>query len=367
MTVNGTACSLATNPGHSVTPLTNPQPTGCPQTGQPIYQDPFAGEIPIPADGAPGCSPGSAGSPSPCSLLSGSYNLNPGTYYGGICIGAPSGSSCTGSNCATDTIASYSPNVHLHTSIDATTTTLVTDGGGPNSPVQVGDVIQIDSEQMLVTNNGPAPHTTLTVQRGYNNTVAAAHNTPPQLEIYKVTGPATTANVTMAAGTYIMAGGGFAVCGNSTLSAPNVLIYNTDDSTHSTGNGALGTVDLNTTGSVTLGPQTSGSYTGLTIFQDPNLEMSNVKCDMRDHTNPQPSLWDVELQSMGSSGSNGALGSISGTIYLPAQDALFSDEVSGTADVAVLSGCIYIDGANSTFDFDSGGGHLFGVGEQLSG
>ena len=57
----------------------------------------------------------------------------------------------------------------------------------------------------------------------------------------------------MSAGTYIMAGGGFRVCGASTLSAPNVMIYNTNDQVGATVYQAIDQVLLNTTGSVTLG------------------------------------------------------------------------------------------------------------------
>ena len=48
-----------------------------------------------------------------------------------------------------------------------------------------------------------------------------------------------------------------------------------------------------------------------------------------------------------------------GTIYAPAQDALFADQISGTANLAVITGCIFIDGATSTFEFNPS--ELFGV------
>ena len=67
--------------------------------------------------------------------------------------------------------------------------------------------------------------------------------------------------------------------------------------------------------------------------------------------------------SMGSSGANGALGSVSGTIYAPDDGALFADAVSGTATLAVITGCIYIDGSTSTFDFSPD--QLYGNGVTL--
>jgi hypothetical protein len=42
---------------------------------------------------------------------------------------------------------------------------------------------------------------------------------------------------------------------------------------------------------------------------------------------------------------------------------LFSDFVGGTANLAVITGCILIDGGNATFDFQLSG--LFGVGLAL--
>jgi hypothetical protein len=67
--------------------------------------------------------------------------------------------------------------------------------------------------------------------------------------------------------------------------------------------------------------------------------------------------------SMASTGANGALGSISGSLYAPANRADFADEVSGTANLAVLASCIVINESTSTFAFDPTG--LFGAGWVL--
>ena len=173
--------------------------------------------------------------------------------------------------------------------------------------------------------------------------------------------PSSTGNaqVTLAPGTYIMAGGGLRVCGSSALLAPNVLIYNTNNAAQPSGNGAIGQVLLNTTGSVALGPQTGGQYQGLTIFQNPALALSDSQCDNRSSNE-----WDIALLDMASTGANGKLGSISGTIYAAHPHSLFGDSVSGTANLAVYTGCIRIEGANSTFNFESGG--LFGTGSALA-
>ncbi|HEY4346219.1 MAG TPA: hypothetical protein VGM80_01420, partial [Gaiellaceae bacterium] len=178
------------------------------------------------------------------------------------------------------------------------------------SAVSASDVIQIDSEQMLViavTANGT--NSILTVSRGYNGTTETTHSSGTT--IYQPAG---------------------------------------------TGNGGLGQVDIATSGNVTLTPPTSGAYAGLTIFQDPRLELSTAKCDNR-----AQSLWDIALTSSGN-GLNG----ISGTIYAADQYALFGDQMSGTAELAVITGYIFINGATSTFNFDVSGG-LFGTSSGLTG
>jgi hypothetical protein len=214
-----------------------------------------------------------------------SDTLNPGTYWGGICIGAPAGTTCgpqTGGKCDTSS--------------------------------------------------------------------------------------ASPTTVTLNAGVYIMAGGGFFVCGNTTLDASaGVMIYNTVDSSTSAATGKLDQVKINTNGNVTLKPPVNGQYTGMTIYEgpdptssanpNPNLQLSpNSKCDGR----------NVDLTDVALVHSANGLSGISGTVYAPAQYALFADSLSGTAELAVIAGCIFIDGADSTFNFSASGG-LFGRGPGLIG
>jgi hypothetical protein len=345
LSVDGTACQT---PGRQVTaPWTAP---GCPVTGASVLADPFAGHIPLPALGAPACtSPtyGAAASFSPKRTLTG-----------------PLAKSLTDSSV-----------------------------GVSGTSIQDGDIIQIDSEKMQVTSVGS---TSLTVARAQLGSTLAAHSVGAEVKKLPVTGstgtaaspaacavpsgtvflhPGTyygglcigatsgtdcdsacdtgTARANLAPGTYVMAGGGFHVCGSSTLSAPNVMIVNTTDPSHAAGSGALDQVELNTSGSVTLGPQTEGLYAGMTIFQPPAEAMTDSKCDNRDQD-----LWDIALVKA-ATGLNG----ISGTVYAPHEHALFGDAASGIANLAVITGCIYIAGADSTFDFDGSG--LFGVGTSL--
>jgi hypothetical protein len=214
---------------------------------------------------------GSPTGPTPL-LISTSRTLLPGTYYGGICLGSANGVDCAASNCAVaSTTTPYSPPVQLNAAINATQTTFAVKWTGGTDPVAANDVIQIGSEQMLVT---IAPATTspatLTVQRGYSGTTAAA--AARNAAVTRVPPPSTPPTVHLQQGEYIMAGGGFHVCGNMALDAPNVLIYNTNDpSAPAATYGKVGQIEINTTGTVTLGPQTLDQdplYAGFTIFED---------------------------------------------------------------------------------------------------
>jgi len=308
---------------------------------------------------------GSAATPDQCKVSSGTITLEPGTYYGGICIGAPSGSDCTTTTCVPTSpysAAAYSPAETVTTSFTATATSTVLSGA---TPIVVGDMIQIESEWLLVTGvsiggSGKTTTSTVTFTRAQLGSTAASH--AGGTAVLKGTPKAAT-QVTLAPGTYIMAGGGFHVCGAAALSAPNVLIYNTQDATNTAGAGAIDQVLLNTNGSVSLGPQTVGTYAGLTAFQDRTLSVtpSTTSCDTK---SKDWTTADMVLASMASTGANGKLGSVSGTIYIPASRAIFSTYVGGTANLAVMSSCILIDGGDATFDFQLSG--LFGVGLQLT-
>jgi hypothetical protein len=181
--------------------------------------------------------------------------------------------------------------------------------------------------------------------------------------VSKYTAPSNV-SATLAAGTYIMAGGGFRVCGASSISAPNVMIYNTQDPTNSTGFGALDQFELNTTGSVNIGPLASGPNEGLTYDQDSSLALDAADdCNHRNNhqqsSQAQIDTYDIALLSAASTGANGSLGSLSGSIYAPANRSDFVDNLSGTANLAVLTSCILINGADSTFAFNPSG--LFGT------
>jgi hypothetical protein len=173
--------------------------------------------------------------------------------------------------------------------------------------VQTGDYILVDSERMLVTGGGGT--TSLTVQRAQLGTTAATHHVNKAVQY--VTG---TPNVTLAAGTYVMAGGGFFVCGGATVNAPNVLILSTTDTVSGTTYAALDQIQIDTSGSVTLGAQATGPYQGLTIYQQASDSLASAAnptspaaCNGRSST-----ATDILLNA-----SSNGLNGISGTIYEP--------------------------------------------------
>jgi hypothetical protein len=258
--VNGVTCSLQNDNPPDAFP-----PAGCPKVGQPSIGDPFAGKIT-----APTLSPTGA-----CQY----------PVYGSV---TPWGT-------------------HPKLSVAMTTaqvpTTTIT--ATLAVPANNGDVIVVENEDMLVISGGGT--TSLLVQRGYLGTTVANHGSGKEIKYLPVTGTAGTA----------------------LLPGPCNI----------------------PSGTVTLNPGTyyGGICIGASSGNDCGAKNDSTKANIQ----------DVALYSMASTGPNGALGSISGTIYAPGPYAIFADAVSGTANLAVLTSCMLIDGGNSTFAFNPGG--LFGV------
>ncbi len=326
--------------------------------------------------------PGSAGNPAQLHPADGDV-LSPGTYYGGICIGLPVGTTCNDANCAAAlTTQSYSGTAP--TLSQAITNTPVTAPFNTFTVTQqkiaAGDVINIGTEDMQVTSvtNNAGGGQTLTVVRGYMTDTAVTSakgglaNHASGATISKVVSSQPAVSVTLNSGIYIMASGGFYVCANGSVSAPQVLLYNTDDTVSGAEVAKIGQIELFTLRSVTLGPQPAGLYGGLTIFQDHQNEVDTTdSCDKKSMVGS--SAWDVALVAAASTGANGSLGSISGSVYATdsthpgANRTDFGDGLSGTATLAVMTDCIFIDGANSTFNFDTQQGKLFGLSATLTG
>ena len=174
----------------------------------------------------------------------GTVNLPAGTYYGGICIGNPVGVNCDWNHCGpTYASSAYSPVQTLVGAIDEFAETIRSSG----TAIQNGQFIMIDGEQMLVLSGGGT--TILQVRRAQRDTISDAHGSGRAITRGVVASPTGTVNVTLDPdGTYIMAGGGFWVCGNATVSAPNVFFFNTNDVLGGTEYEPLGPFVLNTSG-----------------------------------------------------------------------------------------------------------------------
>lgn len=154
-----------------------------------------------------------------------------------------------------------------------------------------------------------------------------------------------TAKVTLAAGVYIMAGGGLSVTNSAWLTGSGVMIYNT----RASASGSYTAVNLATTGTITLSAPGAGTYAGLLIFQD------------------RAATTNVILRP-----GNGISG-LSGTVYAPGWNASSKADpkcpgttanagaasvivgASGVANLQVIAAQILICGANATFNFDSHG------------
>jgi hypothetical protein len=283
---SGTVTVPLVIPQATVSPAGSATVTDVPSTATSVSTFTVGGAAPwMPTSGLTQNPLGGPLGPSPY-LVNSDMNLQPGTYYGGICLGSANGIDCAGSNCAAGSGSSttpYVPPVTTDGNVNATQPSIPikwnsANGGGTPDPVGNGDTIQIENEQMTVTAVGMSTytgggmnmgHAMLTVLRAINGTTGAAHNNKA---VTKVPPPPTPVTVNMAAGEYIIAGGGFHVCGNVSLNAPHVLIYNTaDPSSLLSTYGKVGQVEINTTGTVTLGPQTLDQdplYAGFTIFED---------------------------------------------------------------------------------------------------
>jgi hypothetical protein len=81
---------------------------------------------------------------------------------------------------------------------------------------------------------------------------------------------------------------------------------------------------------------------------------------------------DIAFLNAGSASGHDPLDNVSGTLYAAGPRADFENSLFGSANLAVISSCVYIDsgdvpGAASNFTFVPGNGALAGVAPQLSG
>jgi parallel beta-helix repeat protein len=138
-------------------------------------------------------------------------------------------------------------------------------------------------------------------------------------------------NLTMNPGVYVIAGGGFSVTGNASVSGNGVLIYNAG-SNYPNASGNFGGITLSGNGTINLSAPSTGPYAGIVIFQS------------RDNTRA------ISLSGNAAAGLNGGL------IYAPQALLNFSGNAQLTHSPLIvgqlqLSGngsCSLTDGSDST-------------------
>jgi Tfp pilus assembly protein PilX len=74
--------------------------------------------------------------------------------------------------------------------------------------------------------------------------------------------------VTLNAGTYVMAGGGFTISSTAAVTGSGVTIFNTLDPSKPNAAGAIAAIDLGGSGTINLSASTSVDYPGILFYQD---------------------------------------------------------------------------------------------------
>ncbi len=149
--------------------------------------------------------------------------------------------------------------------------------------------------------------------------------------IYTKISVAANAHLTMQPGVYAIAGGGFTVSGNASLTGDGVTIYNAGSNYPNSG-GSFGSIALSGNGEVNLSAPTSGMYTGVLIFQ------------ARDNSKP------ITLSGNAVLGLNNGYG---GIIYAPAAPLKVSGNVS-LAHVPLVVATLSMSGSAGAFGLASG-------------
>ena len=105
---------------------------------------------------------------------------------------------------------------------------------------------------------------------------------------------------TLNPGVYYLNGGGFSMSGNANLTAIGVMLYNA---------GPSGNISITGNGSVTMSPPTSGTYQGISVFQNRTVN-SQVAITGNGSLNLTGSIYapDANLTVTGN-GSNNVMGS----------------------------------------------------------
>ena len=159
----------------------------------------------------------------------------------------------------------------------------------------------------------PVPNpATMTVQSGSNYQIHTAGTYTLQPGVYTggITITASSGTITLNPGVYYMQGGGFFDTGGIDVTGSGVTIYNAPTSTNDQ-------VKLAGNGDVTLSPPTSGTYKGVSIFQD------------------RTSTAVIDLTG------NGAM-SLSGTIYSAGAEV----DLTGNGSISLLGSQIIANNLN---------------------
>jgi hypothetical protein len=108
-----------------------------------------------------------------------------------------------------------------------------------------------------------------------------------------------SSSVTLNPGTYYINGGGISASGSSSISGDGVFIYNTGG----------GSINLSGTGNISLSPMTSGTYAGITIFQDRSNTASATMSGGSNISNTGTFYFPDATVTLSGSGSVGVMGS----------------------------------------------------------
>jgi hypothetical protein len=185
--------------------------------------------------------------------------LNPSTtavtLSGSASVTANNGSIIVDSTSSTAVVSSGAPSItapvldlsgSIHYSGTNPNKATITNTGQPNTPDPLAGISAPSSSGMTVQSSSTinmSGASTRTVSPGVFNGG------------FTLSG---SSSLTLSPGAYYINGGGINMSGSSSISGSGVFIYNT-------GGGAI---NLSGTGSVSLSPMTTGTYTGITIFQD---------------------------------------------------------------------------------------------------
>jgi hypothetical protein len=346
-----------------------------------VVHPPTAGAAPV--AGSNGCPSGAtvptgtAGTSALLTITNGNKTICPGTYWGGLkatggtitmiagtYIMVGGGFQITGNAAidGRDGVFIYSEGGGSATQTTTTANDLVPDAIAGHTNLKQADLtasalsvpagVAVTFTMKLTPNGGSAPAPTGTIDFYDGSTVICAAAALVQ--------PNTTKNPAQATCTTA-----FDVYGTRAISAVYAgdSYYNPIGDTMTmpvTGTGsaaATGPITIDSTGKVDLYGPKSGTYSGLTLFQErsSNLTVTIAPGDSHaSHCAANFMTAGVPPDTSAVPDPCGDIGGLQGTVYAPNNDALVLITASGMANLQVISGVIEVDsGANSRFGYDA--------------